>query len=109
MIVRIRGEKRDAIHARLKVGSMVAERTTFAVLILEVKVKEGKRKGVGMILVVVFDERSSLGLVRLRAKKAGAELAKVFEEVRKKAESEMHSASPFTEVTDDDIDSLFND
>ena len=62
-----------------------------------------------MILVVVFDERSSLGLVRLRVKKAGAELAKVFEEVRKKAESEMHSASPFAEITDDDIDNLFND
>lgn len=62
-----------------------------------------------MILVVVFDERSSLGLVRLRVKKAGAELAKVFEEIRKKTESEMHSASPFAEITDDDIDNLFND
>src|SRR5437870_2549725 len=31
-----------------------------------------------IILVVVFDDRSSLGLVRLRVKKAGAELAKVF-------------------------------
>ena len=63
-----------------------------------------------MILVVVFDERSSLGLVRLRVKKAGAELAKIFEEVRKKAESDMHSAnSPFAEITDDDIDNLFND
>ncbi|MGB0618304.1 MAG: roadblock/LC7 domain-containing protein [Myxococcota bacterium] len=63
-----------------------------------------------MILVVVFDERSSLGLVRLRVKKAGAELAKVFEEIRKKAETEAHHASsPFAEITDDDIDNLFND
>ena len=30
-----------------------------------------------MILVVIFDDRSSLGLVRLRVKKAGTELAKV--------------------------------
>ena len=45
-----------------------------------------------MILVVVFDERSSLGLVRLRVKKAGNELAKVFEEVRKKAETEARTA-----------------
>ena len=30
-----------------------------------------------MILVVIFDDRSSLGLVRLRVKKAGAELARV--------------------------------
>ena len=63
-----------------------------------------------MILVVVFDERSSLGLVRLRVKKAGTELAKVFEEIRKK--SEQHAAmggSPFSEITDDDIDNLFSD
>lgn len=63
-----------------------------------------------MILVVVFDERSSLGLVRLRVKKAGAGLAKLFEEVKKKAESEASGAIlPFAEITDDDIDNLFND
>jgi predicted regulator of Ras-like GTPase activity (Roadblock/LC7/MglB family) len=62
-----------------------------------------------MILVVVFDERSSLGLVRLRVKKAGNELAKVFEEVRKKSESqEAAHGSPFAEITDDDIDNLFS-
>ena len=66
--------------------------------------------GQRMILVVVFDERSSLGLVRLRVKKAGNELAKIFEEIRKKAETEVHSAnSPFAEITDDDIDNLFSD
>src|SRR6187455_181551 len=31
-----------------------------------------------VILVVIFDERSSLGLVRLRVKRASAELAEVF-------------------------------
>jgi len=64
-----------------------------------------------IILVVVFDDRSSLGLVRLRVKKAGAELAKVFEELQKKAESEASSGggSPFAEITDDDIDNLFSD
>ncbi len=63
-----------------------------------------------MILVVVFDERSSLGLVRLRVKKAGNELAKLFEDMRKKAETEIHSqGSPFAEITDDDIDNLFSD
>ena len=36
--------------------------------------------------MVVFDERSSLGLVRLRVKKAGAQLARVFEEIQKKSE-----------------------
>ena len=63
-----------------------------------------------MILVVVFDERSSLGLVRLRVKKAGAELAKLFEEMRKNAETAMQNQdSPFAEITDDDIDNLFSD
>jgi predicted regulator of Ras-like GTPase activity (Roadblock/LC7/MglB family) len=63
-----------------------------------------------MILVVVFDERSSLGLVRLRVKKAGNELAKLFEEIRKKAETTIQThGSPFAEITDDDIDNLFSD
>jgi predicted regulator of Ras-like GTPase activity (Roadblock/LC7/MglB family) len=63
-----------------------------------------------VILVVIFDDRSSLGLVRLRVKKAGAELARVFEEIRKKAEqAEGTAASPFAEITDDDIDNLFAD
>jgi predicted regulator of Ras-like GTPase activity (Roadblock/LC7/MglB family) len=63
-----------------------------------------------MILVVVFDERSSLGLVRLRVKKAGNELAKLFEDIRKKAETEIqNNGSPFAEITDDDIDNLFSD
>ena len=65
-----------------------------------------------IILVVVFDDRSSLGLVRLRVKKAGAEMAKVFEELQKKAEADAASGgagSPFAEITDDDIDNLFAD
>jgi predicted regulator of Ras-like GTPase activity (Roadblock/LC7/MglB family) len=63
-----------------------------------------------MILVVIFDERSSLGLVRLRVKKAGAELEKLFDEVRKRAETEgSAAASPFADITDDDIDNLFAD
>ncbi len=63
-----------------------------------------------IILVVVFDERSSLGLVRLRVKKAGAELARLFEEIRKKSErGRAGGGSPFAEITDDDIDKLFAD
>ncbi len=64
-----------------------------------------------IILVIVFDDRSSLGLVRLRVKKAAAQLAKVFEDIRKKADQE-HSAgpagTPFAEITDEDIDNLFS-
>jgi predicted regulator of Ras-like GTPase activity (Roadblock/LC7/MglB family) len=66
--------------------------------------------GQRMILVVVFDERSSLGLVRLRVKKAGAELARIFEEIKKKSEADTAATgSPFAEITDDDIDNLFSD
>jgi predicted regulator of Ras-like GTPase activity (Roadblock/LC7/MglB family) len=62
-----------------------------------------------IILVVVFDERSSLGLVRLRVKKAGAELAKIFEDLQKKSEQEQaRGNTPFAEITDDDIDNLFS-
>ena len=66
-----------------------------------------------VILVVIFDERSSLGLVRLRVKKAQAELTKVFESIIEKVEKEKASAgaaveSPFAEITDDDIDALFS-
>jgi predicted regulator of Ras-like GTPase activity (Roadblock/LC7/MglB family) len=66
--------------------------------------------GERMILMVVFDERSSLGLVRLRVKKAGTELARLLEEIQKKSEQEaLSGGSPFAEITDDDIDNLFSD
>jgi hypothetical protein len=48
--------------------------------------------------------------VRLRVKKAGSELARLFEEIQKKSERARNSAtSPFAEITDDDIDKLFAD
>src|SRR5216683_914359 len=66
-----------------------------------------------VILVVIFDERSSLGLVRLRVKKASAELNDVFARIMAKVEKEKQAAgtafeSPFAEITDEDIDSLFS-
>ena len=67
-----------------------------------------------VILVVIFDERSSLGLVRLRVKKASGELNEVFTRIMEKVEKERAEAgaafeSPFAEITDDDIDSLFSE
>lgn len=66
-----------------------------------------------VILVVIFDERSSLGLVRLRVKRASAELNDAFERIVNKAEQEKAGGSkrntPFTEISDDDIDQLFSD
>lgn len=63
-----------------------------------------------VILVVLFDSGSSLGLVRLRVKKASEELALIFESLLKKAEEKEKRGKadfPFAEITDDDIDSLF--
>jgi predicted regulator of Ras-like GTPase activity (Roadblock/LC7/MglB family) len=61
-----------------------------------------------VILVVIFDSRSSLGLVRLRVKKASEELNKIFESLLKKVQ-EPGADTPFGEITDEDIDNLFND
>jgi predicted regulator of Ras-like GTPase activity (Roadblock/LC7/MglB family) len=64
-----------------------------------------------VILVVLFDNRSSLGLVRLRVKKSSDELSAIFERLVKKAEDkEKKGASdfPFAEITDEDIDNLFS-
>ena len=60
------------------------------------------------ILVVLFDERSSLGLVRLRVRKASEEMARIFNAVTRKAEVSKAS-SILDEITDADIDNLFND
>jgi predicted regulator of Ras-like GTPase activity (Roadblock/LC7/MglB family) len=60
-----------------------------------------------VILVVIFDSRSSLGLVRLRVKKCSEELAKILETVMKKTEAH-NQQSPFAEITDEDIDKLFS-
>ena len=67
-----------------------------------------------VILVVIFDERSSLGLVRLRVKKAAQELNDVFARIMAKVEKEKAQTgsafeSPFAEITDEDIDSLFSE
>jgi predicted regulator of Ras-like GTPase activity (Roadblock/LC7/MglB family) len=67
-----------------------------------------------VILVVIFDERTSLGLVRLRVRRAMAELEKIFADIASKAEREKQSLqadfdSPFAEITDEDIDRLFSE
>ena len=61
-----------------------------------------------VILVVLFDTRSSLGLVRLRVKKASVELARILDDLVRKSASDK-SQTILAEITDDDIDNLFND
>lgn len=66
--------------------------------------------GQRLILVLIFDERSSLGLVRLRVRKAAAELEDVLVQMASKAAKEGQApASPFAEITDEDIDALFSE
>jgi predicted regulator of Ras-like GTPase activity (Roadblock/LC7/MglB family) len=80
---------------------------------------EGKRDHIHIsivakraILLVIFDDRSSLGLVRLRVKRGSQELDHIFEDMQTKrdegAASPTH-ASPFSEITDEDIDALFSE
>jgi predicted regulator of Ras-like GTPase activity (Roadblock/LC7/MglB family) len=65
-----------------------------------------------VILVVIFDVRSSLGLVRLRVKRATAEMTSIFDLIDSKVERErdlgISLESPFAEITEEDIDALFN-
>ncbi len=62
------------------------------------------------ILIVFFDRASSLGLVRLRARKGSAALAGVFEEAQKENEAEKSLGnSTFANITDEEIDNLFSD
>jgi len=60
-----------------------------------------------MILVVLFDKNTTHGLVRLRVKKASVELESILEDVAKKAQTPQQNV--FAEITDADIDNLFND
>jgi predicted regulator of Ras-like GTPase activity (Roadblock/LC7/MglB family) len=67
--------------------------------------------GQRLILVVIFDERSSLGLVRLRVRKSAQEVEDILRVMETKSQDAVGSgeASPFAEITDDDIDALFSE
>jgi len=78
-------------------------------------VHEGERESIFIsvigrsLLAVVFDRRSTLGLVKLRTKKASFSVAKILEEIaRDSADQTLNETSFFAEVTEDDIDSLFS-
>ncbi len=64
-----------------------------------------------IIMLILFDENSSLGLVRLRARTATEALVEIFVQLdeiqREREEKGETDESPFIDITDDDIDSLF--
>lgn len=97
----------------------VAATTSMAKLIGEdvfpAVVHEGERESIFIsvigrsLLVVVFDERSTLGLVKLRTKKASHEIAAILDEIsRDSANRRLDENAFFAEITDEDIDSLFS-
>ena len=63
--------------------------------------------GQRVILVMIFDERSSLGLVRLRVRKANEELDKCIEKIVARMEGGSAKENLLEEITDDDIENLF--
>ena len=96
----------------------VAATTSMAQLIGEevfpAVVHEGERESIYIsvigrsLLVVVFDERSTLGLVKIRTKRASHEVAGILDEVAEEsANYRLNNNSFFAEITDEDIDSLF--
>jgi predicted regulator of Ras-like GTPase activity (Roadblock/LC7/MglB family) len=72
---------------------------------------EGERESIHisvigrLLLVVLFDERSTLGLVKLRSRQVSQTLSTMMDEITQAEFDE--SDSPFAEITDEDIDSLF--
>ena len=60
-------------------------------------------------LVVVFDQRSTLSLVKIRSKRGSFDLAAILDEASRDSDSfRANQNSFFSEVTDEDIDSLFS-
>lgn len=112
------GDMDTTSFASLAAGN-VAATSSMAKLIGEdvfpAVVHEGERESIFIsvigrsLLVVVFDERSTLGLVKLRTKKASYEVASIFEDVVRDSEKQRASENSFfAQITDDDIDSLFS-
>lgn len=61
-----------------------------------------------VILVIIFDTRSSLGLVRLRVKKACEEIERTLEKIVERMNTGENNATLLEEIDDDDIDKLFS-
>ena len=64
-----------------------------------------------VILLVIFDEKSSLGLVRLRVKQRSDELGKVVQDLMDRMKDQPAGAAVATaaldDISDEDIDALF--
>lgn len=77
-----------------------------------VQVHEGEKEsihisliGERLILVILFDDRSSLGLIRLKLKHTYADILEISKDIFNKSSQEVRSV--FSDITDDDIDDFF--
>ncbi len=61
-----------------------------------------------VILVVIFDKRSTLGLVRLRVRKASEDLGRTIQGLLVKMQTGGDKESLLEEISDDDIERLFS-
>ena len=61
------------------------------------------------ILVVIFDDRTTIGMVRLYSKETALELARIFEEVKAKSEDDNGIGGDFSDVAQDRLDDIFQD
>lgn len=64
-----------------------------------------------VILAVIFDQRTTLGLVRVKTKNTAQELEKIFEDIFKKLGKDQLTQKPFdldfTKAAEDELDKLF--
>ncbi|MEO0136506.1 MAG: roadblock/LC7 domain-containing protein [candidate division WOR-3 bacterium] len=64
-----------------------------------------------VILAVLFDQRTTLGLVRVKVKNTAQELEKIFEDIFKKLGKDQIGQKPFdldfTKAAEDELDKLF--
>ena len=79
-----------------------------------VQLHEGERESIHtslvgdrFILVLIFDERSSLGLVKMRLKRAHHELAELLRSIEVREGQREDPPQLISEISDDDIDALF--
>jgi predicted regulator of Ras-like GTPase activity (Roadblock/LC7/MglB family) len=63
------------------------------------------------ILVVIFDDRTTIGMVRLCAKETSAELAKIFDRIKKNSQAAAGAgvSNEFASMAQDKLDDIFQD
>jgi predicted regulator of Ras-like GTPase activity (Roadblock/LC7/MglB family) len=61
------------------------------------------------ILVVIFDDRTTIGMVRLYAKEAALELARIFDQIKDSEKRGADISTQFAEQAQNKLDDIFQD